>query len=230
MRGTNVLLIVLDFDGTLVKENSSRLCEKLLINDCENLLCRIFFNAFFLSKTYLNLLLFKIFAIFGYLLKTDFRRMFILSIIQKYKRKHTTKYILRKAVKSLHINDRLWKYIPTKDVKIVILSNGLDIIIKEFCKLHALNVKYIFATRTSIYGDNIKIEHQFYHNKHQILEIINRTLKPDSIIFISDNEEDIALKDRLKCPKIHVFDVLDLLNENESKLSTLKDNILSTNR
>ena len=203
-----MLLIVLDFDGTLVKENSSRVCEKLLINDCDNLLSRRFFSCFFFSRTFLNVLLIKTFAILSYLLKTDFRRMFILSIVQKCKRKHTTIYIMRKAAKSLHLNDSLWKFLPTRDVETVILSNGLDIIIKEFCKLNNLNIKYIFASKTSIYDDKIKIEYEFFHKKHLILEFISRTLKPDSILFISDNEEDIALKDRLKCSKIHVLNLL----------------------
>ncbi len=170
------MVLVVDFDGTLVKENSSRLLENLLI-----------------KRTKIPGLLF---LGLGKMLryKGDFRRYMILNFFVKRHGKKNLIESMKKVAEQLTVREQF------KNKEFIVLSSGLAPIIKHTIKINNLKALKIYASELIIHDKKVKIKELTLKDKRKILEKL--VDKYHNITYYTD---DIKEAVRLKLKGVEVI-------------------------
>jgi hypothetical protein len=201
------LIVVLDFDGTLIKENSSRLFEECLIKRIKNPILKQFLILILFSR--LSLFVDAVLAMISRMINTyDLRRKIIVESVCKWIGIQEVKECIKLTAKSLNANDRLFRIATLYQDKLLILSNGLDLIIHEFLKVRGLNVKAIFADSLIINENCVQILHRIgIKGKKMILR--NLSYHHEIIYITDDLKEYNMLKKSVKKCKVLLVQSLE---------------------
>ena len=194
------VMILLDFDGTLVKENSSRLLEKVLINSIQNSFLKKLFMVLLFSGASLVINV-------GFVFLTrlchgaDVRRRFLLYLLPKLQRDINMINAAKLVAKMLTLNINLMKLANelTKDYgkDVIIVSSAMDVIIEEFISAkikdiykNNLNIVAVYATRTAVKGKLIRIVSEFTC-KDKTKVISDLSGKYSKIAYVTDDIREL---------------------------------------
>ncbi len=174
--------LFLDFDWTLICENSSRKLEEIIYKNLENnfwkkMIYFIFFSGF--SKIFS--IMFAGISRFFYE-KKDLRLYIFLKITQKELIKNQEK-IFQELSQKLIYNKEIYNYIIGKNFSLI--SNGIDIVIEKFIILDSLKVEKIFASTLKMYDWKISLDLKNFANKLWILQ------KIDEFEYLTDDYDEV---------------------------------------
>jgi len=151
------MVLVTDFDGTLVKENSTKLLESMIIRYLgfpENVMLKV--------GRIPELLLLGLGKTLHY--KGDFKRYLLLNFfVRRFGENHLFE-IMRRVAEQLTVREMF------RDKEIIILSSGLKPIIKRVVEINKLNVLKIYASEVLVYGRRVSIKEITIDDKIRILE------------------------------------------------------------
>jgi len=163
------MVLVVDFDGTLVKENSSRLLENLLIK----------------RTRILGLLLLGLGKILRY--KGDLRRYIILNFFIKTHGKEDLIKSMKNVAEQLTVREEF------KNKEFIVLSSGLKPIIENTIKINNLKALEVYASELIIYDKKVEVKELTLNEKAIMLE--NLVKKYHHITYITDDiKEAFQLK------------------------------------
>ena len=140
------MVLVVDFDGTLVRENSSRVLEDILMG----------------KWTVLGPLLPGLGKLVGY--RGDFRRRIVLSLSLRMYGPEKLKEAMTKTARQLTVREEF------KHEKLIIVSSGLHPIIRNVVELHDLKVVGIYATKITYHNGTLKVKEVTINDKVRILK------------------------------------------------------------
>lgn len=179
--------IILDFDGTFILENSSRLFEDITFEYNKSTL-RPFVYIIFFSD--ISNIFNKIFVFISFLLLKgkDFRLYLYVTMSQNT---ISTNFndIMNKVVSNLTLNTKL--YNEYKDKKVTILSKGFFIIIEKFLKTKDIKCDKIVGSNIGTNGDKIYLNLLSFESKMNYLkELYN-------FMYYTDSMSEIRYIDRM---------------------------------
>jgi hypothetical protein len=162
------MVTVVDFDGTLVKENSSRVLENLLMGGSGVL-------------NFVGPLLLVLGKLLGY--EGDFRRYVIMNLALK---KHGARHLKEAMEKTA---ERLTVRREFMDKDLIILSSGLLPVITATVRLNNLRVIEVHASRPMIEGNRVVIRELTPEKKGKILEELSR--RYGGIVYYTDDPQEL---------------------------------------
>jgi len=170
------MVLVVDFDGTLVRENSSRVLESLLIRHSK------FWGPFLVGLG----------KLIGY--EGDFRRYVILNLSVKKYGPEKLKEAMKKTAEKLTVREEF------KNREFIVLSSGLLPVIMLTIKLNNLNASKVYASKLSVVDNRITIRELTTKNKARILKELSD--KYGNVVYYTDDKNELV---RLKCERIKVI-------------------------
>lgn len=188
--------IILDFDGTLVLNNSARKFESITFKYNKSMKRHIIYLIFFsdISKIF-N----KIFAFISILLLKgkDFRLYLYVLMSQNTIIDNFDK-ITNIVASDLALNTKL--YDECRDKKITVLSKGFVVIIEKFLKANNIKCDRIVGSNIGINGDKIYFSLLSFENKMNYLEELY------NFIYYTDSISEIRyINNRLKNKNIFII-------------------------
>lgn len=189
------MYIVLDFDGTLVKENSSRIFEQQLISCIQNTIIRWFLFLIFFSRlshitNYMLALISKIINVY------DLRRRIIIKFVARWIGVQRIRASIKLTVRKLNANETLCHLISSCQDRLLILSSSLDVIIHQFLKERNIQAKAVIASKLVIDNNCVSILYEIGLKEKE--EILNKLSKHSKVIYITDDlKEYHILKSRI---------------------------------
>ncbi len=198
------MLIVLDFDGTLVEENSSRLFEKQLLERdqpsiLKHLLLLVFFSRLSYFVDFVLTIISKITN--GY----DLRRRIIIKNVSRHIDVQKICECIELTAKSLSFNKSLSSLVSSYQNKLLILSSGLDVIIRKFLEIRGIRVKAVIASKLTIDQNSIKLLYEI-RPKDKVKILCRLSHRFGKLIYITDDMREYyvlrAMLIRNSCEKV----------------------------
>lgn len=177
-------LVIFDFDGTIVVENSTRIFEKCIISRLNNRFLKHLLLALLFTK--LSIIVDYLFRILGKLLDvSDSRRLVLVPMVSRLIKPDEVEECLAKASKSLNINEAVIKILKALNIEwddVIVLSNGFKLIIELFAEAMGIHFKAIIATGLSRRG---------YYVTHEVRIPVKRLVleklsKKRRVIYVTD--------------------------------------------
>lgn len=161
--------IVLDFDGTLVLENSSRLFENITYKYNDTMTRYFIYIIFFSSMSKIFNRIFRFVSII--LLKEIDIRLYIYTYMSKKTITDNFEKIIDDVSSNLSLNKELYE--KHKDKEITILSRGIVDIIERFSKHKNIKYNRIIGSKIELIGDKIHFNILSFEDKVKYLENFN---------------------------------------------------------
>lgn len=184
------MVLVTDFDGTLVRENSSRLLENLLIK-------YLGISGDVLAK--LDKLIELLLLGFGKALhyKGDFKRYVILNLFVKRFGGENLSKVMKSIAEQLTVRELF------KNRKFIVLSSAFAPIIKSTVELNNLRAFKIYASKLLVRGHRVKTKDITIDDKIRILKkLVN---KYHNIVYCTDDIKEANQINKLEMIRVVVI-------------------------
>lgn len=184
MKSPRKLLVVVDFDGTIIAENSTRVFEKCLVSKLDSRLLKHLLLALLFTK--LAALTDRFFRILDKLLDvSDSRRLLVIPVTAGFLNSRSIEECVKQASRSLTFNSNFFRVLEALKVNlsdVVVLSNGFKQIIESFAEYRELHFKAIIASELSSQGYYVAREVRIPVKKIVLEKLSER----NTVVYVTD--------------------------------------------